>query len=420
MILKRYILILISLLTIVGAKAQNNTGTPYSVFGYGLINENPGPYTGLGGVSAAMRDNININYMNPASYTALDSNRWHVQLGINAEMARISTHKETSHYRVAQNGYFNMGFRIMKNLYASMGFTEFSDIGYNLTYTNGIPGSLAEKYTQSMVGEGGLNQFHFGLGWKLKNLSIGANLGAVFGKIERRQTLSIPIEDAYLIKSSDNNRIHDIIITMGAQYEIPFAGNQMIILGGTFNANSKLFARRTFVAYKESTSSSSIIDNDDIQQGFIKFPYKVTAGITWTKGTRWLVSADYTFQKMSKYSEFGVDKNLEDYHRGAFGISYTPEKHSRKWYLHNSYEFGAYMVRSHILLNSHYINTYALTAGTVIPFLFSNNRQELDLKVSVDVGFRGTEADGLIHERFTKLRLSFAFKELWFMKRKIY
>ena len=60
MILKRYILILISLLTIVGAKAQNNTGTPYSVFGYGLINENPGPYTGLGGVSAAMRDNNSV------------------------------------------------------------------------------------------------------------------------------------------------------------------------------------------------------------------------------------------------------------------------------------------------------------------------------------------------------------------------
>lgn len=420
MMIKRFLIVIICLLPVIAVKAQNNTGTPYSVFGYGLINENPGPYTGMGGVSTAMRDNININYMNPASYTALDSSRWHVQLGLNAEMARISTHRESAHYRVAQNGYFNLGFRIRRNLYASLGFTELSDIGYNLTYTNGVPGSISEKYNQAMIGEGGLNQFHVGLGWKYKNLSIGANLGVIFGKLERRQTLSIPIEDAYMIKSSDNNRIHDILMTFGAQYEFNIGGNQQLILGGTFNPGSKFFAKRTYLAYKESSSNSSIIENDDIQQGFIKFPYKVSAGATWIKGTKWIASADYTYQKMSDYMEFGENKGLKNYHRASAGVSFTPEKHSRKWYLHNSYEFGLYMVRSHIHLNSHYINTYALTAGTIVPFLFSNNRQELDMKISVDYGFRGTEANGLIRERFVKLRVSLAFKELWFMKRKIY
>lgn len=418
--IKRFLTILFAILTSVVAEAQNNTGTPYSVFGYGLITENAGPYRGMGGVTAAMRDNVNINYVNPASYTALDSSRWHVQFGLNAEMVNISTHRENAHYRVAQNGYFNMGFRIIRNLYASIGFTEFSDIGYNLSYTNGIPGSLTEKYTQLMQGEGGLNQFHTGLAWKIKNLSIGANLGVVFGKIEKRQTLSIPMDNAYMIKSSDNNRIHDIVVTMGAQYDIPLNATQKLTLGGSFNLDSKLFGRRTYMAYKESSSSSTIIENDDIQQGFILYPFKVTAGAAWSKGTKWLVAGDYTFQKMSKYKEFGENKNLKDYHKATFGISYTPEKHSRKWYQHSSYEFGAYYVRSHVKLNERYINTYALTAGFVVPFLFSHNRQELDMKVSVDYGLRGTEANGLLRERFVKLRLSLAFKELWFMKRSIY
>ena len=52
---------------------QDNIGTPYSVYGIGLQTENAGPYNAMGGVAAAMRDNGNINYLNPASYTALDT-----------------------------------------------------------------------------------------------------------------------------------------------------------------------------------------------------------------------------------------------------------------------------------------------------------------------------------------------------------
>ena len=45
------------LLFTLGAWGQNNMGTPYSKFGVGLLPDNYGAYTGMGGVSAAMRDN---------------------------------------------------------------------------------------------------------------------------------------------------------------------------------------------------------------------------------------------------------------------------------------------------------------------------------------------------------------------------
>ena len=50
------------LLFTLGAWGQNNMGTPYSKFGVGLLPDNYGAYTGMGGVSAAMRDNYNINF----------------------------------------------------------------------------------------------------------------------------------------------------------------------------------------------------------------------------------------------------------------------------------------------------------------------------------------------------------------------
>lgn len=48
------------------SNGQDNIGSPYSIYGMGLLPENNGPYTAMGGVAAAMRDNSNINFLNPS------------------------------------------------------------------------------------------------------------------------------------------------------------------------------------------------------------------------------------------------------------------------------------------------------------------------------------------------------------------
>lgn len=75
-------------------------------------------------------------------------------------------------------------------------------------------------------------------------------------------------------------------------------------------------------------------------------------------------------------------------------------------------------VRSQIRLNHTNINTYALTLGTQ-HFPFISLSWELLLGIAFDFGVRGTEANGLIRENFGKIRINIAFKEGWFMKRKI-
>ena len=75
--MKRILLITFLSIFIFKVYGQDNIGTPYSVYGIGLQTENVGPYNAMGGVAAAMRDNGNINYLNPASYTALDTARLH-------------------------------------------------------------------------------------------------------------------------------------------------------------------------------------------------------------------------------------------------------------------------------------------------------------------------------------------------------
>lgn len=399
--------------------SQNNTGTPYSMFGIGLLQDNYGPYTSMGGVSAAMRDNNNINSLNPASYTALDSNRFYFQFGINGEIVNISTHKESSSYRVAQNASLNMAFRIYNKLFASLGFSQRSDVGYDLYYYKMINGSDNEYYKQQISGEGGLNDFYTGLAYRLGNLSLGVNSSLIFGNIEKRVNLTPLISDSYYINSRNKIAILDAIFTMGLQYRITLSPKSKLTLGTAFNLASEMNARKDLESYKvnSTTQGNETLDNENLHNGTISYPARITGGFAYDYKDKWMVAGDYTFQEMSSYEEFGKNQEYKDYRKAALGISLLPARYGRFWWQRNKYILGTYAVRSQIELNNVRINTYGITFGTQMPVYVSN--RELLLGVAFDLGMRGTERNGLIQEKYAKIRLNIAFKEGWFMKRKI-
>ncbi len=401
------------------AYSQNNTGTPYSMYGIGLLQDNYGPYTSLGGVSAAMRDNNNINFLNPASYTALDSNRFYFQFGVTGEYVHIATHQESSSYRVAQNASLNMAFRIYKNLFTSLGFNQRSDIGYDLYYYKMINGSDDEYYNQQISGEGGLNDFYLGLAYRFGNLSLGVNSSLVFGNIEKRVNLIPLISDSYYINSRNKIAVFDAIFTAGIQYGMTLSPKSKLTLGTAFNFSSKMNARKDLESYKVNTSTqnSETLDDEKLHNGNISYPFRITGGFAYNYKDKWTVAGDYTFQEMSAYKEFGEDQTYNDYHKASIGVSLLPARYGRYWWQRNNYNLGAYAVRSQIELNNVHINTYGVTFGTQMPVYISN--RELLLGAAFDLGIRGTEKNGLIQEKYAKIRLNIAFKEGWFMKRKI-
>ena len=399
--------------------AQNNTGTPYSMYGIGLLQDNYGPYTAMGGVSAAMRDANNINFLNPASYTALDSNRFYIQFGITGEYVGIATNKESSTYRVAQNAALNMALRLYPNLFASFGFNQRSDIGYDLHYKERINGSVDEYYNQQISGNGGLNDFYLGLAYKVKNLSVGLNTSLVFGNIEKRVTLIPGVTDSYYINARNKISVHDVIFNLGLQYLFTLSPKSKLTLGTSFNLGTDLAAKKDFTSYKinSSTSDQQTLEDEVLRRGGIKYPFRIISGFAYDYKDKWMLAGDYTFQKMSAYEEFKVNQDYHDYHKVSLGASLMPARYGRYWWQRNKYILGTYMVRSQIKLNNTFINTYAITFGTQMPIYIPN--RELLLGIAFDLGIRGTKENGLIQEKFAKIRLNIAFKEGWFMKRKI-
>ena len=224
------------LLFTLGALGQNNMGTPYSKFGIGLLPDNYGAYTGMGGVSAAMRDNYNINFLNPASYTALDSNRFYFQMGITGEYVDVSTYKDHSNYKVAQNASLNMAFRVYKKTFLSLGLTQRSDRGFDLIYSYPVSGEPSMYYVQQLEGLGGLNEAYLGIAYQLGKLSLGVNAAYVFGKVEDRLTLVMqPATSGYYLKSQTLTHISSSLFTLGFQLPLPLTKKSELTLGGSFN-----------------------------------------------------------------------------------------------------------------------------------------------------------------------------------------
>ncbi len=400
---------------------QNNSGSPYSKYGLGLLPDNYGIYTAMGGVSAAMRDNYNINYLNPASYTALDSLRFYFQVGINAEYVYVSTTKAHTDYTAGQNGAINMAFRVAPKLFASFGFNERTDIGYDLSFIKPVMGDNTKQSYQRLEGEGGLNDFYVGLAYQWGKLSLGVNAILLFGKLEERETLVLlPFDSGYYIKTRTRNQIHDFIFTLGAQYPINIGRNATLTLGAAGNFGTYVGGFKKFEAYKYGVTTNTMIQiNDDVMDdGKVFYPSRITFGGTYLFKNKWAVSGDYTFQNMSQYKEFGQKtEDFEGYHKVALGGYYQPNENGRYWWERNKYMAGSYFTRSHLYLKEHMVNTFGITFGMQMPLRIAY--QELLLGFSIDGGIRGTESNTLIKEQYIKLRINIAFKELWFAKRKI-
>ena len=68
--------------------AQNGTNSPYTRYGYGdLSNRSFGAGRSMGGVGIGLRSSKQINPMNPASYSSMDSMTFLFDFGASAQLS---------------------------------------------------------------------------------------------------------------------------------------------------------------------------------------------------------------------------------------------------------------------------------------------------------------------------------------------
>lgn len=181
--INRLTIILAVALTALSAAAQG-VNSPYSKFGYGLLNDNAtASQRQMGGVGYAMNSGRQINVMNPASYAFVDSLTFLFDMGIDFTIMHQKDIATTDNAAASGKNYgggldyITMQVPLSKRIGLSFGLVPYSSVGYSF-------GTKIDNGTNSRQGYGGLNQLYAGIGGRIVGgLSVGVNMSYLFGNI---------------------------------------------------------------------------------------------------------------------------------------------------------------------------------------------------------------------------------------------
>ena len=403
------------------AIAQNNTNSPYTRYGYGdLSDQSFGNSKAMGGIAFGLRDGAQINPLNPASYTAIDSLTFLFEGGVSLQNMNISGSGVKLNAKNSSFDYLAMQFRLHPRIAMSIGLLPFSNVGYSVSDSkvdNGV------SQTRSFTGDGGLHQLYGGIGVKvLKNLSLGVNASYFWGDITRTRTIIYPAtSESYSYIQQMGVSISDYKLDFGTQYTLDFNKKHSMTIGAVFSPKHKLNNDYT-VTTQVSTTNSNNLD------ATLELPNTFGVGFTYNYDKRLTVGADYSLQQWSK-TKFGVntsdDAVREDFnetytycnrHKVSVGSEYIPNLMGRSYLSHIKYRLGAYYTTPYYKIGGkEATREYGVTAGFGLPV----PRSRSILSISGQFVRISGQESAFVNENIFRVSIGLTFNERWFFKRRV-
>ena len=111
--------------------AQNNTNSPYTRFGYGeLADRSFGAGRAMGGIGYGLRSSKQINPMNPASYSSMDSLTFLFDFGASGQLSWYNDGTNNQKNISGNVEYIAMQFPVCRRVALSFGLLPYSYVGY--------------------------------------------------------------------------------------------------------------------------------------------------------------------------------------------------------------------------------------------------------------------------------------------------
>lgn len=395
--------------------AQNNTNSPYTMYGFGAVSDNySGEQRAMGGVAIGARSRTSINTVNPASYSVVDSMTFMFDMGVSALGSRFSIQNTGDSRLNANLEYITMQFPLWKNTGFSMGVMPYSFTGYNYYKNEILPLSAypdTVTATKSFYGQGGISQVYTGFGMKLfKGLSLGVNAYYMFGNNVNSRELNY--DDAELISSHqyDTIKVNSFRFRYGLQYNHLFSKKHDVTLGAFYEMKQGL---NTSITQSTGSIEDSVTVFSSGTNNF-ELPESFGVGFNYNYDKRFSFAADYSLQKWSDVKFMGVTDTLTNRSRLALGAEFLPNPRSRKLFDRITYRLGANVSDSYYKVNgSVQPKNFGITFGLGMPL--RNNKSVVN--ATFEYGKIGT--NNLLREDYLKFTLNAVINENWFFKRKL-
>lgn len=449
-------------------RGQTDTQSPYSFYGLGAITPNS-LQNGMpmGGLAHGLRDSIALNFINPASYSAIDV----TQLDFAFE-TNILRYPAASGDQQNQNLFINqlvLGIPLMnKRRFGwgmALGFSPYSQIRYSFRDTSTvILGPDTVFQSNQYKGTGGLNKLTFGTGFRVgRHVSFGFNLHYVFGISDRDRSLILPLGQDFLSsRVQEKTKVNTLMVDMGVQYFGKFKvrhrikpvkaskdtltdkslwrvveKNYHFCVGGTYNLGhsfdgdfSQLGIQMFYSGGVVSGVDTFLINPSSRED--LSIPHQFGVGFTISNPDVWTVGADFNYGNWSSFRYFDQPNvNYSDAFSLHAGVEYTPPYANR--YTAKNLFFRNIVYRGGVRYNSRAlrpdgnpVDEMAVSFGLGLPFgfkkIYNEKGDSKSISSFINIGMEGGLArsrnGGVINETFYRLVVGVTLRDKWFVKRR--
>jgi hypothetical protein len=421
------------------ASIRPKINSPFSRYGLGNPVE---PYfiasAGMAGLSTAWQDIYHFNPVNPASLASLQSTAF--ETGMYAQYVSLQGRTAKDNQYGGNLRYLGLAFPLKNPINRAlnqqnndwgvgMGFdlSPMTQVGYDILAVVNDP--ELNRVTNVLKGIGGIYKLRWGNAIRYKNLSLGLNVGYLFGELTNSRlvtfdSLSFTLQTEF----SDQFSARGWAVDGGLQYAYDFkktndAGERVsngnrIILGLTaspaanFDTESNAYYRRFF---GQGVSDTLVYENRAIGSGSL--PPQFSFGVSYQKMNQLQLGAEFSRTGWSEYANSAKPEQLSNTWRLAAGLEYIPDYASYKNYWARArYRFGFFYGTDSRSLDGEQALHRAITMGVGMPIVLP--RQQVSfMNTALELGKFGVP--NVLEETYVKLSVGFTLNDnTWFFKRK--
>lgn len=411
--------------------AQSGTNSPYSQYGLGLLSDQTSGFNrGMNGLGLGFREHNQVNYINPASYSSLDSLTFIFDAGLSGQITNFKENGTKINANNADFEYAVAGFRAFKHVGVSFGIIPFTNVGYSYSISDYINSDRSTTYTNTYSGSGGIHQVYLGVGWKfLKGLSAGANVSYIWGDLDRSVVNSYSDSYVNTLSKYYTATVNSYKLDFGLQYMFNVDKKNALTVGVTYGLGHKLHSDPTcMVVSTNSTTSVSDTVSYSVDNG-LEIPMSVGVGLMWNHNNRLKLGADVSYQKWgsTEYPVYKVTNNVPTYelsgdyysdrYKVTVGGEFCRNEMGRNFFDRIRFRAGASYATPYYKVNGYDgPKEVSVSAGFGIPITNGYNNRSI---LNISGQWVHSAAKGLLTENTFRINIGLTFNERWFMKWKV-
>jgi len=414
-------------------QATGQINSPYSRYGLGdVYNARNVVNKGMGNIATAFADYQAVNFVNPASYSQLQTVTFDVGMEMELRTLMSADKKDQNQSGYLMFNYMAVGLPLAKDKKGmtkwgmAFGLRPYSKVGYNVLESGRI--NDVDSINTFFQGSGGGYRAFIGTGFRIGNLSLGVNGGFLFGQKDLSTERVFITDSSFYFNSLQDTRTSysKFGVDGGFQYKIKLGKEAFARIGANGflgnSVNAKQYRLRQTFLYNANTGVDSIdvVQRTESQEGTIELPLGYTAGLSLEKEGKWMMSAEYETVMWSEYKFLGEMDPLANTSMLRFGGYYIPAANdAKKYFKRVVYRAGFYTGKDMIVVNGTQLPVWGATMGFGLPIrrysAYSNQCSTVNM--SFEFGKRGNTSVPM-SERFFRLNLGLSLGDLWFVKRK--